>query len=317
MKYTLEGATQIRDFTLSQILSEHNITRNLIAMVPDDKLGFPAPVGEQTVGGLMWFLVESELDALEAICTGVPKAALEVPAEKNAARVLAWDAERFPKLVETLVNLSGEELLRPLKAGDVEFPVIELFPIYMSTVGAARAQLAVALSQAGVFEEVVKSAAAAVSQPVKPAPSDSAESDTLSDEELSAASGGVFVSFHYNSAPALPPPQTFATLGSVFQTNNPTINGIMGILAGVGIGAMLAPVGAVAGGAIASASGTSAFGALYGTASSIIIPTMSQVFTTGVSAGAGVLAGTLAGGAAAGGIFGGAFGALIGLFQRH
>lgn len=143
-------AGHIRDFYREQVILEHAVTRALIAMVPSAHLELPDPFGRRSVADLIWLLVQYQLESLRAICGGPAADGEELSPKPSVEAALAWDDEHFPQAVERLEALSEEELLLPLSMDTEEFPAVALLPIYLTAQVTTRAQLSVALAQAGV-----------------------------------------------------------------------------------------------------------------------------------------------------------------------
>lgn len=239
---TPDIATHIRDFFLKHIVTEHNLTRALINMVPADQLEYRPPKAQRSVSDLMWYLVQYEDNSLSAICDGQFGPPVLRPEADGAEAVLAWDEEHFAKTVARLAELSGEDLLRPLEIYGSNIPAVEFLPMYLSAALQSRGHLAVYLMQTGALESAAHVVDSLHDSGSKGAEASPREDDALEERELAAVAGGVTVVGHYTNQTAaqmgwIAPPPTQATLGSLMTTNDPKINNIMGILSGAFLGA--------------------------------------------------------------------------------
>lgn len=140
-----DQARTIRDFFLSSIVGEHNVTRELIKSVPPDKLDFQAVPGGATMSDLMWYLVILEHHLLVSVCDAHFAPAPATPKETGCDAVLAWDDEHFPSAYQRFAQLSGDDLLRPVELFGSTSPSVMLLPTYLNLVIQHRGQLELCL----------------------------------------------------------------------------------------------------------------------------------------------------------------------------
>jgi len=246
-------AKTILDYTVGVMAAEHNITRALIKSVPADQLDFRPNPESPTMGDLMLHLVQYEEHSINGICSGDFGPPLKKPEVVTPESVLAWDDEHFPKSLERLNGLSGEDLLRPITVYTSTRSGLELLSVYTGSLLQNRGKLAVYLG-------LTAPAALPASSSVEESADASGE---LSELELAAVAGGDSgISYTAN------PGSTFSTVIVVptqYVPPIPTSN-----TSQFGVGALFGFSGSVSGGTVGAATGAAAAGGSLGFLGAIV-----------------------------------------------
>ena len=122
---TPEFALGYRAMMLDGILREAEITRRVIAAVPDAKSDYKPDPHARTAKELAWHLANTDIQFLDGIADLNFK--METPEHKpqTSAEVAAWYDENIKRGVARLAELSAEQLLTPVSfVGVFNFPAV-------------------------------------------------------------------------------------------------------------------------------------------------------------------------------------------------
>jgi uncharacterized damage-inducible protein DinB len=122
---TPEFALSYRAMMLDGVLREAEITRRVIAAVPDAKSDYKPDPHARTAKELAWHLANTDIQFLDGIADLNFK--METPEHKpqTSAEVAAWYDENIKRGVARLAELSAEQLLTPVSfVGVFNFPAV-------------------------------------------------------------------------------------------------------------------------------------------------------------------------------------------------
>lgn len=111
---TPEFVLGYRALMLDGIQREAEITRKVIAAVPDAKADYRPDPNARTAKELMWHLANSDVQFLDGI--GALKFSMESPEHKpqTSAEVAKWYDESVKRAVATIAKMSAEQLMTPV-----------------------------------------------------------------------------------------------------------------------------------------------------------------------------------------------------------
>ncbi len=111
MQITAEQAQGLSMVFIGQLEREFEITRKVLAAVPEEQLNFKLGEKGKTAKELMWHLAASECWFGEAIAAADFSLAEEQPpAPATAREIVAFYESKLPEVIEKLKALSGEKL---------------------------------------------------------------------------------------------------------------------------------------------------------------------------------------------------------------
>jgi len=150
---TSQEASAIAGHLLSTLERESQITRNVIAAIPDEQCRYRIHPKSRTALELAWHIVLVETWFLDSIFQGqfYSPAESSLPDEiKRGADVVAWYGEQFPENFAKAQKLSGEYLARPISfLKKSEYPAVIYLQIVLSHTIHHRGQLAAYLRAMG------------------------------------------------------------------------------------------------------------------------------------------------------------------------
>ncbi|HWQ34940.1 MAG TPA: DinB family protein [Blastocatellia bacterium] len=112
---TPEQAQYLRDFLLSGIENEFELTKRVLFAIPDDRADYRPDPKSRTAGDLAWHIVSCELYFLEGIAAGSLEGGEDPPnPTQNVAELLALYESGFRAGIEKVRQLGGEQLAAPL-----------------------------------------------------------------------------------------------------------------------------------------------------------------------------------------------------------
>jgi len=104
----------LQDVFLPTLENEHQVTKKVIQAIPTDKSDYRPDQISKSALELAWHIAVTEMRFLDAVVAGAfdftPRPRPE--SIRNSADLLAWYEEQFASHVETVANLSGEQLAR-------------------------------------------------------------------------------------------------------------------------------------------------------------------------------------------------------------
>jgi uncharacterized damage-inducible protein DinB len=111
---TPEFVLGYRAMMLDGIQREAEVTRKVIAAVPDAKADYRPDPNARTAKELMWHLANSDVQFLDGI--GALKFDMESPEHKpqTSAEVANWYDENIKRAVATISKMSAEQLMTPV-----------------------------------------------------------------------------------------------------------------------------------------------------------------------------------------------------------
>ena len=111
---TPEFVLGYRAMMLDGIQREAEITRKVIAAVPDAKSDYRPDPNARTAKDLMWHLANSDVQFLDGI--GALKFNMESPEHKpqTSAETATWYDENIKRTVATIAKMSAEQLMTPV-----------------------------------------------------------------------------------------------------------------------------------------------------------------------------------------------------------
>jgi uncharacterized damage-inducible protein DinB len=112
---TPEFALGMRAMMLDGILREAEITKRVIAAVPDDKADYRPDPNARTARELAWHLANSDIQFLDGIADGNFK--METPEQKpqTSAEIVAWYDENMKRGAARVGALTAEQLTTPVE----------------------------------------------------------------------------------------------------------------------------------------------------------------------------------------------------------
>jgi len=124
---TPEFALGYRQLMLDGLNRELEITKKVIAAIPDDKSDYRCDPHARTAWDLAWHLANTDVQFLNGIAglkfTMQNPSAEEKP--KTIAELVAWYDSNFKSAAEQVAALSAEQLLTPVDfAGIFNFPAV-------------------------------------------------------------------------------------------------------------------------------------------------------------------------------------------------
>lgn len=112
---TAEQAKFLAELSLATFEYEFEITRKVLAAVPEDRLAYKLGEKGRTARELMWHIATSEAWFGEGIASGAfAQVEGEPPAPETAAQIVAWYEQTIPPIISKLKAMSGEQLARPI-----------------------------------------------------------------------------------------------------------------------------------------------------------------------------------------------------------
>jgi uncharacterized damage-inducible protein DinB len=109
-----EQAIFLNETYLTNFKNEHQATRKVIQAIPLDKSDYRPDEISKTALELAWHIAATEMRFLDAVVAGAfdftPRPRPE--SIQNSADLLAWYDENFATHIETVSNLSGEQLAK-------------------------------------------------------------------------------------------------------------------------------------------------------------------------------------------------------------
>ncbi len=123
---TPEQAQYLRDFLLSGIENEFELTKRVLAAIPDDRADYRPDPKSRTAGELAWHIVSCELYFLEGLAAGSFAGGDDPPnPTQNVAELMALYDSGFKAGIEKVRQLGGEQLAAPLNAFNVfNYPAV-------------------------------------------------------------------------------------------------------------------------------------------------------------------------------------------------
>jgi uncharacterized damage-inducible protein DinB len=150
---TPEQATTILNAVgLPSLRAEHPVTCRLIEAIPADKGDYRPDTIVKSAIDLAWHIATAELRFLDAVATGAfDLTPLPRPdAIRTGDDVSRWYAERFPKAVERLQAMPGDQLIEPIDfRGLFQFPAVVYVQLGLSHTIHHRGQLSMYLRPMG------------------------------------------------------------------------------------------------------------------------------------------------------------------------
>jgi uncharacterized damage-inducible protein DinB len=137
-------------FLLDSIEREHQVTRKVLAALPEGKLSWrPDPKG-RSAGELAWHIAHSEVWFLEAIAAGQFAAYTEPKAPERVADILSYYQGKLPAALAKLRALTPEHFAQILTyAGAFSFPAFAYLMLTVSHSIHHRGQLSAYLRAMG------------------------------------------------------------------------------------------------------------------------------------------------------------------------
>lgn len=121
---TAEFALGYRQMMLGCLGNELEITKKVIAAIPDDKAGYRPDPNARTAWELAWHLANTDVQFLNGIAE--LNFAMGTPAEKpkNAAELVDWYDANFKSAAGRIAALTADQLLTPVSfMGVFNYPV--------------------------------------------------------------------------------------------------------------------------------------------------------------------------------------------------
>jgi len=122
---TPEFALGYRAMMLDGILREAEITKKIIAAVPDAACSYRPDPNARSARELAWHLANSDVQFLDGIAD--LKFSMETPEQKpqTSAEIVAWYDENMKRGIARVAALTGEQLLTPVNFFNVfNFPAV-------------------------------------------------------------------------------------------------------------------------------------------------------------------------------------------------
>ncbi len=126
-----EQAAVLTSFLLSGFENEANITRKVIAAVPEDKHDYRPDPNARTAFELAWHLAQADIYFLNGVASGDFTSRVERPSEiKTIADIIAWYDKNLPESLARVRALPAEKLTQPINFhGVFNFPAIQYLMI--------------------------------------------------------------------------------------------------------------------------------------------------------------------------------------------
>ena len=114
---TPEFAAAYRDMMLQGLANEFQITRKILAAVPDGEKDYRPDPNARSAWELAWHLANTDVQFLDGIADGEFK--MEAPDEahkpKTIAEVVRWYDENMARGLDRVRKMSAEQLCRPIE----------------------------------------------------------------------------------------------------------------------------------------------------------------------------------------------------------
>lgn len=114
---TPEEASALASHLIATLEHESQITRKVLAALPDDRAGYRIHPKSRTALELAWHIVVTEVWFLDSIFQGqfYARANSAVPEEIRTGDAMAtWYGEQFDTNIKKVAKLSGDYLARPM-----------------------------------------------------------------------------------------------------------------------------------------------------------------------------------------------------------
>jgi|SRR3954447_20754321 len=122
---TPEQATGLLRFIEPQLSQEFDITRRVLAAVPDDKADYRPHPTNMAAGELAQHIALSEIWFLESVLKGEFSEPDDMkPTEMKPGEIASLYEARLPGLIQQLNGLSGEQLARDVKFFTFNLPLV-------------------------------------------------------------------------------------------------------------------------------------------------------------------------------------------------
>lgn len=123
---TSQEAQGLAAYLCQHLEMEHQVTRKILAALPEEQLNFKLGDKGRTAAELMWHLVQSERGFAEGIAgLSFDAWAGDGPAPATAAEMIAAYDREIPPLLDRLKSMSGEQLATPVNfMGMATLPVV-------------------------------------------------------------------------------------------------------------------------------------------------------------------------------------------------
>lgn len=126
-----ETAQAIASFLLEGFQTEHQITKKVLAALPDAKLSWRPHEKGKSAGELAWHIVSSEIWFLEGIAAGQFGSEEGPKAPERISEILAYYEKNFPAALAKVQALTPEALAKPVNFyGAFNYPAF----VYLSLV---------------------------------------------------------------------------------------------------------------------------------------------------------------------------------------
>ena len=123
---TPEFACAYRDMMIEGLNGEMQITRKVIAAVPDAASHYKPDPHARTARELAWHIANSDVQFLDGIVD--LKFDMSTPEQKpeTTAEIIAWYDDNMKRGIERLATMSGEQLVTPVSfaGGMFNFPAV-------------------------------------------------------------------------------------------------------------------------------------------------------------------------------------------------
>jgi uncharacterized damage-inducible protein DinB len=130
---TPEQAHDLAQLFSGQLEHESEITRRVLAAVPEHQLEFKLGEKGRTARELMWHLVHSEVWFGKALAAGEFPMEAEPPAPATAQEITAWYTERIGPAIAEVKDLTGPQLAKPINFFKVfNFPAVMYLQFWAS-----------------------------------------------------------------------------------------------------------------------------------------------------------------------------------------
>jgi uncharacterized damage-inducible protein DinB len=163
-----QAAFLLNEVFLPQLKNEHHVTKQVFQAIPPDKGDYRPDEISKTALELAWHIVVTEMRFLDSIAAGVFDTSKRERPEStgSVAGLIAWYEENFAARVQTLTQLSGEQLAKIIDfRGIVQMPAVMFMGFVMHHSVHHRGQLSIYLRPMGakvpaIYGESYDSAAA-------------------------------------------------------------------------------------------------------------------------------------------------------------
>ncbi len=147
-----EQATFLLQAFLPQLKQEWEITRKVLAAIPEKNLDYRPDPKARTAPEIAWHIVSSEIWFLEGLISGAfsMEEAGQPDEGKTVADMIAWYEEKAPPLLDSLAALPGEKLAAPIDFfGIMKLPAVNYLGFLITHTVHHRGQLSVYLRPMG------------------------------------------------------------------------------------------------------------------------------------------------------------------------